>query len=105
MATVTQQRRAGVRERAIEVAATRDRTLLRDFLERDRLRAAYAVADLEEREFTKTKWGMAWVNGEPIAVVLEYTGLTPQPLFVMGDPDGVSAVLKDTIKPRVAYLA
>src|SRR5688572_31737593 len=100
MAT-TAQRRAGVRERAIEVAPTRDKTLLRDFLERDRLRAAYAVADLEEREFVKTRWGVALSGGEPIAVVLEYTGLTPQPLFVMGDAEGIVAILKDTVRPRV----
>jgi ribosomal protein S18 acetylase RimI-like enzyme len=104
MATAT-QRRAGVRERAIEVAPTRDKKLLREFLERDRLRAAYAVADLEEREFAKTRWGVAWANGEPIAVALEYTGLSPQPLFVMGDPEGIVAVLRDTVRPRVAYLA
>jgi len=80
MATATQQRRTAVRERAIEAVPTRDRQLLRAFLERDRLRAAYAVADLEEREFAKTRWGVATQGGEPIAVVLEYGGLTPQPL-------------------------
>jgi len=105
MATATQQRRTTVRERAIEAVPTRDRTLLRNFLERDRLRAAYAVADLEEREFAKTRWGMASEGGEPIAVVLEYGGLTPQPLFVMGDPDGIVAVLREVIRPRLAYLA
>jgi len=105
MATATQQRRASVRERAIEAVPTRDRKLLREFLERDRLRAAYAVADLEEREFTRTRWGVATEGGEPIAVVLEYGGLTPQPLFVMGDADGVVAVLREVIRPRVAYLA
>jgi ribosomal protein S18 acetylase RimI-like enzyme len=105
MAAATQQGRAATRERAIEAASTRDRTLLRDFLERDRLRAAYAVADLEPREFAKTRWGVATEGGEPIAVVLEYGGLTPQPLFVMGDADGIVAILRDVIKPRLAYLA
>ena len=105
MATATRQGRAAARERAIEAVPTRDRKLLRDFLERDRLRAAYAVADLEEREFAKTRWGVATEGGEPIAVVLEYGGLTPQPLFVMGDPDGIVAVLRDVIRPRLAYLA
>ena len=105
MATATQQRRAAVGERSIEVAPTRDRKLLREFLERDRLRAAYAVADLEEREFARTRWGVAREGGEPIAVVLEYGGLTPQPLFVLGDGDGIVSVLRDVIRPRVAYLA
>lgn len=105
MATATRERRAATRERAIEAVPTRDKTLLRDFLERDRLRAAYAVADLEEREFARTRWGVATEGAEPIAVVLEYGGLTPQPLFVMGDPDGIVAVLRDVIRPRLAYLA
>ena len=29
------------------------------FLERDRLYAAYAICDLEEREFARTRWGAA----------------------------------------------
>jgi len=44
-------------------------------------------------------------HGEPVAVVLEYGGLTPQPLFVMGDPEGVASVLRDVIRPRIVYLA
>ena len=105
MATATQQGRATARARAIEAMPTRDRQLLRDFLERDRLRAGYAVADLDQREFAKTRWGVATENGQPIAVVLEYGGLTPQPLFVMGDADGIVAVLRNVIRPRLAYLA
>lgn len=105
MATATQQRRARAQERAIVAVPTRDKGLLRDFLERDRLRAGYAVADLEEREFAKSRWGVASEGGTPIAAVLEYGGLTPQPLFVMGDPDGIVAILRDVIRPRLAYLA
>lgn len=105
MATATQQGRAMARERSIEALPTRDRQLLRDFLERDRLRAGYAVADLDAREFAKTRWGVATDAGEPISVVLEYGGMTPQPLFVMGDADGIVAILRDVIRPRLAYLA
>jgi ribosomal protein S18 acetylase RimI-like enzyme len=105
MATATQQRRARAHERAILAVPTRDKGLLREFLERDRLRAGYAVADLEEREFAKSRWGVASEDGAPIAVALEYGGLTPQPLFVMGDPDGIVAILRDVIRPRLAYLA
>jgi ribosomal protein S18 acetylase RimI-like enzyme len=105
MAAATSQGRTATRERAIEALPTRDRQLLRDFLGRDRLRAGYAVADLDEREFAKTHWGVAYDDGAPIAVVLEYGGLTPQPLFVMGDADGILAILRDVIRPRLAYLA
>jgi ribosomal protein S18 acetylase RimI-like enzyme len=104
MTTAARSGAAGV-ARAIEAAPTRDKRLLRTFLEQDRLRAAYAICDLDEKEFHKTKWGVAYEHGAPIAVVLEFGGLTPQPLFVMGDPEGVSAVLRDIIRPRIVYLA
>ena len=105
MATAARSGAAGATQRAIVAAPSRDRTLLREFLEQDRLRAAYAICDLDEKEFGRTKWGVASERGEPIAVVLEYGGLTPQPLFVMGDAEGIAAVLRDVIKPRTVYLA
>jgi RimJ/RimL family protein N-acetyltransferase len=89
----------------MEVRQTTDRDLLRAFLERDRLFAAYAICDLDEREFGKTRWGIALVDGDPIALALEYSGPTPQPLFVMGRTDGIAAILRAVIRPRVAYCA
>ena len=82
--------------------ATTDRVMLRTFLERDRLFAAYALCDLDDREFRKTRWGVATDRDEPVAVALEYAGLTPQPLFVIGRPDGVSG---DTAGHRPARAA
>ena len=84
MATVVMGRRG-----AIVAAPTTDKALLRSILERDRLYAAYALCDLEEREFSRTRWGVAWSGNTPIAVVLEYNGPTPQPMFVMGQEDGI----------------
>jgi ribosomal protein S18 acetylase RimI-like enzyme len=89
----------------LEVRATRDRVLLREFLERDRLFAAYAICDLDDREFERTRWGIATDRGKAVAVALEYGGLAPQPLFVMGDPDGVDGILRSVVRPRLAYLA
>ncbi len=105
MATATRQGSAAIDGRTLEIGATRDRELLRRFLERDRLRAAYAICDLEEREFARSKWGIATRSTETVAVVLEYGGLTPQPLFVMGDGDAIAAILRDVIRPRLVYLA
>jgi GNAT superfamily N-acetyltransferase len=90
---------------SVVVRTTSDRLLLRDFLERDRLFAAYAICDLDDREFSRTRWGIAADGGDVIAVVLEYTGLTPQPMFVMGRPDGISAILRDVVRPRAAYVS
>jgi RimJ/RimL family protein N-acetyltransferase len=93
------------RERAVEARTTTDRGLLRDFLERDRLFAAYAICDLEDREFARTRWGVAYAGGEVVAIGMEYSGLTPQPLFVLGRTDGIDAVLRDVLRPRAAYVA
>jgi ribosomal protein S18 acetylase RimI-like enzyme len=96
---------AVVGRRAIVARTTADRALLRSILERDRRYAAYAICDLEEREFSRTRWGVAWDSDAPVAVVLEYNGPTPQPLFVMGRDDGIAVILRDLIRPRIAYVA
>jgi ribosomal protein S18 acetylase RimI-like enzyme len=102
MASVTHD--GATAERHLEVRGTRDREMLRQFLDQDRLFAAYAVADLDPSEFERTRWGIAFDDRAPVSVVLEYRGISPQPLFAMGDPAGVAAILGDVIRPRVAYL-
>ncbi len=82
-----------------------DRALLRGFLEWDRLLAAYAICDLEDREFGRTKWGIATIGEHVVAVGVEYSGPTPQPMFLMGRSDGVAAILRDVLRPRAAYVA
>jgi ribosomal protein S18 acetylase RimI-like enzyme len=101
MATIALPRR----DRAVVTRTTTDRAMLRDFLERDRLYAAYAICDLEDREFARTRWGVAYADDELIAVALEYSGVTPQPLFLMGRNDGLEAILAEVLRPRAAYLA
>ena len=93
------------RRHATVARQTDDRNALHAFLAQDRLYAAYAICDLEDREFARTRWGAAYDGAEMVAVGLEYLGPTPQPLFVMGRTDGIAAVLRDVIKPRAAYIA
>lgn len=90
---------------AVVARTTTDRRALRDFLERDRLFAAYAICDLDDREFARTRWGAAYEGDELVAVALEYAGLSPQPLFVMGSDGGIDSILRDVVKPRAAYVA
>jgi RimJ/RimL family protein N-acetyltransferase len=95
----------GRRTRGVAVRAIADRAVLRTFLETDRLLAAYALCDLEDREFLRTRWGGAFDEDRLVAIALEYSGLTPQPLFVMGRPDGIEAILREVVRPRAAYVA
>ena len=93
------------RARGLAIRTVTDRGELRAFLETDRLLAAYAICDLEDREFAKTRWGGAFEGPQMVAIALEYSGVTPQPLFVMGRPDCIEAILRDVIRPRAAYVA
>lgn len=97
--------RTDARGRTLVASPTSDRGLLRAFLEEDRLFAAYALCDLDEQEFRHTRWGVALDGERPVAAVLEHAGTLPQPVFVMGDPAGIEAVLRDVIRPRLAFMA
>jgi ribosomal protein S18 acetylase RimI-like enzyme len=101
MATVALDR-AGAR---LVAEPTTDRELIRAFLDRDRLYAAYALADLEDRESGRARWGIARQDGEVVALVLEYGGPSPQPLFIAGRDEGIDAILREVIRPSIAYVA
>jgi RimJ/RimL family protein N-acetyltransferase len=90
---------------AVEVAPTRDRELLRAFLERDRLMAGYALCALDERAFAQSHWGIATRAGETVAVVSEQGGPTPQPVYIAGDPDGAEQLLREVARPWSAYIS
>ena len=92
-------------EQGIVARTTSDRVLLRAFLEHDRLYAAYALCDLDDREYPRTRWAAAYEGADVVAVGMEYSGLTPQPLFLMGSNDGITTILRDVLRPRAAYLA
>jgi ribosomal protein S18 acetylase RimI-like enzyme len=87
------------------VSMTRDRALLRGFLERDRLFAAYAICDLDEREFGRTRWSVARQGDAVTAIGVEYDGSSPQPLLVLGSDAGIEAILRDGLRPRLAFIA
>ncbi len=101
MATVALDR-AGTR---VIAEATTDRELIRSFLDRDRIFAAYALADLDDRDTGRAKWGIARAGDDVVSLVLEYGGPAPQPLFIAGRDDGVEAILRDVIRPSIVYVA
>jgi GNAT superfamily N-acetyltransferase len=91
--------------RPIVARPSTDRAVLRGFLELDRLFAAYAVCDLDEREFGRARWAVAMAGNHLVAVGMEYTGPTPQSMFVLGHNDGIAAILRDVLRPRAAYIS
>ena len=85
--------------------AVSDRAEIVAFLRTDRLYAAYALGDLDGPNRDRAAWGMAYGDdGRPTALAMHHEGLVPQPLFLMGAPDGCRAILEHVLKPRDAYL-
>jgi ribosomal protein S18 acetylase RimI-like enzyme len=81
-----------------------DRDEIAAYLRTDRLYAAYALGDLDSPARGRCSWGIAYgADGEATALAMHHDGLVPQPLFLMGEPEGCRAVLSSVIKPRDAF--
>jgi ribosomal protein S18 acetylase RimI-like enzyme len=88
----------------LRARAVTDREEIAAYLRTDRRYAAYALGDLDSASRGRCSWGIAYDgDGEPSALAMHHEGLVPQPLFLMGDPDGCRAVLASVIKPRDAF--
>ncbi|HEX7172139.1 MAG TPA: GNAT family N-acetyltransferase [Candidatus Limnocylindria bacterium] len=85
--------------------AVSEREEIAAYLRTDRRYAAYALGDLDGPNRGRAAWGMAYDDADrPTALVMHHEGLVPQPLFLMGAPDGCRAVLESVLKPRDAYV-
>lgn len=95
----------GVRAMTVwRTARLTDRSQILAYLETDRLYAAYAIGDLEAGMFEHSAWAGAERVGRLQALALYFRGLNPPPLFLMGDADGLRAILGDTLHPERVYL-
>lgn len=74
----------------------------RAFLERDRLMAAYALADIDQPEIEGARWWIARRDGDIAAVVMVVEGLPFRPCFATGASDGLATIFREAIRePRV----
>jgi GNAT superfamily N-acetyltransferase len=89
----------------VRARAVADRDEIVAFLRTDPLYAAYALGDLDGPNRSRVAWGMASDDaGRATALVMHHEGLVPQPLFLMGAPDGCRAILESVLRPRDAYM-
>lgn len=72
-----------------------DASSLSGFLSADRVRAAYAIGDLDPRFAPYARWFGAQRDQGVEAVGLLYTGLRVPVLLTLGDPDAIDALLED----------
>jgi ribosomal protein S18 acetylase RimI-like enzyme len=81
-----------------------DKNQILSYLETDRLYAAYAIGDLEPGMYEQCAWAGAERAGRLGALVLLYRGLEPPPLFLMGDVEGLRAILAEMLCPERVHL-
>lgn len=74
------------------------------YLERDRLYATYAIADLEPELFQHTRWYVAQTDDQAPSLALHFTALEPDILFLMGDTAGLTIILGSALRPRRVYV-
>jgi GNAT superfamily N-acetyltransferase len=73
------------------------------FLQLDRRYAAYAIGDLEDLMFEHSAWAGAEHGGQLRALVLHFRGLTIPALFLMGENDGLRAILQQSLRPERVF--
>ena len=73
------------------------------YLETDRSYAAYAIGDLEPSMFEQSTWAGAEKAGRLQALVLHFRGLKWPALFLMGETDGLRAILEHVLCPERVY--
>lgn len=82
----------------IEIDREAPRLVMAEFLSRDPLLAAYALADLDARNVAGARWWLARRDGATVAAALVMTDLPFRPLFVAGASDGVAHLLRHALR-------
>jgi ribosomal protein S18 acetylase RimI-like enzyme len=81
-----------------------DKSRILRYLETDRGYAAYLIGDLEPGMFEQCTWSGATCAGQLQALALHFRGLSLPALVLMGDTEGLRAILRDALCPEHAYL-
>ncbi|HEX9494537.1 MAG TPA: GNAT family N-acetyltransferase [Candidatus Limnocylindria bacterium] len=78
---------------------------VRAFFERDRLLAAYALADLDPENVDQSRWWVARRGGEIVAAALLVEVLPFRPCFAMGDTQALAELFRDGLTEARLILA
>ena len=75
---------------------------LRAFLDRDRLLAAYALADLDATEIERARWWLATRGSDAVAAALVVEALPFRPCFATGETEALASLFREGIRePRL----
>jgi ribosomal protein S18 acetylase RimI-like enzyme len=86
-----------------DIAELKDKPTIRQFLERDRGYAAYALGDLEPPYDKHATWFGAHLDGELEGLALIFDNLEPPALFLMGTSPSIGALMTHGVGPDEVY--
>src|SRR5690349_20140809 len=89
----------------IQIDAEASAAEVRGFFERDRLIAAYALADLDPENVDRSRWCIARRGDEITAAALLVEVLPFRPCFAMGEPDALAELFLDGLSETRLILA
>lgn len=78
---------------------------VRAFFERDRLLAAYALADLDPQNVDAAKWWVARRGADIVAAALLVEIMPFRPCFAMGETEGLTHLFRDLREARLILAA
>lgn len=74
----------------------------RAFFQRDRLMAAYALADIDAAEIERARWWTAARGNEVVACALVVEALPFRPCFASGETEALASIFREGIRePRI----
>jgi len=75
---------------------------IRGFLQRDRILAAYALADLDATDIERARWWVATRGDDTVAAALVVEALPFRPCFATGESDALLRIFRDGLRePRL----
>jgi RimJ/RimL family protein N-acetyltransferase len=78
---------------------------VRSFFERDRLLAAYALADLDPANVDTARWWVARRGRDLVGAALLVEVLPFRPCFAMGEVEALAGIFRDLREPRLIVAA
>lgn len=87
-----------------DVKELTDKAQILEFLMSDRIYAAYAIGDLTPGLFEQAEWFGAEGNGRLRALAMHFRGVMVPVLFLMGDKEGIRAILEKNLPPEPVYI-
>ncbi|MFQ6014453.1 MAG: GNAT family N-acetyltransferase [Anaerolineae bacterium] len=87
----------------MHVRRVADKQEILDFLQQDRIYAAYAIGDLEPSLFEHCQWYVTEQGAEKTALCLFFKRLNPHALFTMGRSADLVLILGSALRPKRVY--